>query len=59
MEQHDKHIPTETVSIREWMVFSARAVPRRYKEENWGSKGSSVPESEEGNQLRVSLWRED
>jgi hypothetical protein len=39
-----EHIPAETVSIKEWTVFSARSVPMCYKEENWGNRVSSVRE---------------
>jgi hypothetical protein len=33
-ERLDKHIPTESVSIRERTVLSTRSVPRSYREDN-------------------------
>jgi hypothetical protein len=44
-EQLSKHVPVEMVSVREWTVLSARAVPRSYKEDNWGNQVSSVQEA--------------
>jgi hypothetical protein len=43
-ERLGKHIPAEKVSIREWTVLSARAVPSRYKEDNWSNQVSSLRE---------------
>jgi hypothetical protein len=39
------------------MVFSVRAVPRSYKEDNWGNKVSSVPESVKKSQLEAAIKR--
>jgi hypothetical protein len=52
-ERLSKHIPVETVSIREW-TMSVQAVTRSYKEENWGDPDSSVWESEEKSQWQLS-----
>jgi hypothetical protein len=45
MEPLGKHITAETISMREWTMLFARAVPGIYKEDNWGNKVSSAGES--------------
>jgi hypothetical protein len=38
--------PRQRITIQEWTVLSARAVPRSYKEDNWGDQINTLWKSE-------------
>jgi hypothetical protein len=48
--------PRQRTRIREWKMLSARALPKSYKEDNWGNQVSSLREAVK-RRLESGNWR--